>query len=78
VVAIAAIALLVHGDEHGCSLQELHLLVLGYEQLRCVLPFRRVLPTRSKVNAEHTATQCDVGGLLLDTVTVRVRTGHSS
>jgi hypothetical protein len=26
--------------------------VLGDEQLRCVLPFRRVLPTRRKVNAE--------------------------
>lgn len=51
-VAVFAVALLVHGDEDRGSFEELHLLVLGDEQLRCVLPFRRVLPTRRKVNAE--------------------------
>jgi hypothetical protein len=32
-VAISAIHLLIHGDEDRCSLQQLHLLVLGDEEL---------------------------------------------
>jgi hypothetical protein len=45
--------------------------VLGDEQLRCVLPFRRVLPTRRKVNAELSR------GMAVY-VCVRERKGHSS
>jgi hypothetical protein len=49
---VAIVALFVHGDEDGCSLEQLDLLVLGDEQLGRVLPLWRVVPTKLKVNAE--------------------------
>jgi hypothetical protein len=71
-VAVFAVALLVHSDEDGGGLEQLHLLVLGDEQLRRVLPFRRVLPTRTKVNAELEEATIAVY------VWMRVKKGHSS
>jgi len=70
-VAVLAVALLVHGDEDRGGFKELDLLVLGDEQLRRVLPFRRVLPSRTKVNAELSKSMATF-------VCVRVRKGHSS
>lgn len=71
-VALAAITILVHGNEDRGGLEQLHLLVLGDEQLGGVLPFRRMFPTKSKVNAELESRAIAVY------VGVRAGSGHSS